>query len=231
MANEERDRLEGYRYNLPFFEHLHKELQNAAGMSRNPAGEDAPGEGDGHPGAETVPSGTARPERMLNPHTDNLLRRIEERIALLDKVRECSDDLVPLIGEEPPGMREELAALGESGYGNLTETLLRPGRATISVVIPVLNEERCITRCLDSIRGLADEIIVLDTGSTDGTVDLIRGDYPHVRIEFAEWQDDFAGIRNRLNDLAAGDWIFQLDADEALIGDGAELRAFLQSVR
>ncbi|MFD7525759.1 glycosyltransferase family 2 protein [Paenibacillus chitinolyticus] len=232
MTTMDRDWLNAYRYNLPFFENLHKELLHSTKESRNPGPEQAFEEprAQAEPGMPLPLTGPVHPAQPsgADGRAENLLRRVEERITLLEKVRECSDELGSLIGEEPPHMREELAALSGSEYAELLEDLLRPGRASISVVIPVFNEERCIARCLDSVHGLADEIIVLDTGSTDGTVDIIRGGYPHVRIEFAEWQDDFAEIRNRLNDLASGDWIFQLDADEALIGDGAELRAFLR---
>ena len=63
---------------------------------------------------------------------------------------------------------------------------------TISLIIP--NEEQSLGRCLDSVRGLGDEIVVVDTGSTDGTrqVAASRG----ARVFDFPWCEDFAAARN-----------------------------------
>lgn len=83
----------------------------------------------------------------------------------------------------------------------------------LSVVIITLNEERNIARCLRSIQGLADEIIVLDAFSTDRT-QAICEEFG-VRFIQREWAG-YSASKNYLNSLATSDYILSLDADEAL---------------
>jgi glycosyltransferase involved in cell wall biosynthesis len=66
--------------------------------------------------------------------------------------------------------------------------------------------------CLDSVRAIADEIIVVDTGSDDRTVAIAESF--GARIFHFEWQKDFSAAKNYCNSQATGDWILQLDADE-----------------
>jgi glycosyltransferase involved in cell wall biosynthesis len=95
-------------------------------------------------------------------------------------------------------------------------------RPKISLCMIVKNEAEDLPRCLESVREVADEIIVVDTGSTDGTVDVALGFGAHV-IHFP-WQNDFAQARNAGLEAASGDWILFLDADEALdAGDRGKL--------
>ncbi|MDT5046324.1 MAG: hypothetical protein QOG75_2177 [Mycobacterium sp.] len=68
--------------------------------------------------------------------------------------------------------------------------------------------------CLDSVAAIADEFIVIDTGSCDDTVDIARRF--GARVITAPWTDDFAAARNRYLDEAHGSWILSLDADERL---------------
>lgn len=83
--------------------------------------------------------------------------------------------------------------------------------ATLSVVIITKNEVDRLPRCLESVR-FADEIVVLDSGSTDGTVELARQYTDKVFIN-ADWQG-FGVQKNRALDMATGDWVLSLDADE-----------------
>jgi len=71
--------------------------------------------------------------------------------------------------------------------------------------------------CLASARDLADEIRVVDTGSTDATMEVAAAAGAIVIEE--PWQDDFSVARNRALEGATGDWVLSLDADERLIGD------------
>ncbi|MDT0124665.1 glycosyltransferase [Paenibacillus sp. RRE4] len=84
----------------------------------------------------------------------------------------------------------------------------------ISLCMIVKDEEEMLPRCLESVRGAVDEIIVVDTGSSDRSV-AIAQEYGASVVEF-EWCDDFAAARNAGLERASGDWILFLDADEAL---------------
>ena len=90
----------------------------------------------------------------------------------------------------------------------------------IAATLIVRNEARCISRCLDSIRPWVDRLLVLDTGSTDGTPELAR--QCGAEIHHFAWPDDFSLARNHALDLADADWHLILDADE-WIGAGGEL--------
>ncbi len=85
----------------------------------------------------------------------------------------------------------------------------------LSVCMIVKNEERNLARCLDSVRGLAGELIVVDTGSTDETP-RIAARYGAEVIPFDFTIVDFAAARNHAIARASGRWILMLDADETL---------------
>ncbi len=84
----------------------------------------------------------------------------------------------------------------------------------VSLCLIVRNEEQNLPACLGSVRDLVDEIIVLDTGSTDRTREIALGFGARV-FDFA-WVDDFSAARNESKRHATGEWIFWLDADERL---------------
>ncbi len=88
--------------------------------------------------------------------------------------------------------------------------LLNP--PTISFCIIAKNEEKMIEKCLTSIKNIADEIIVVDTGSTDETKKICEKF--DAKIIDLEWNDDFSEARNACLKEAKGDWILTLDADE-----------------
>lgn len=85
---------------------------------------------------------------------------------------------------------------------------------SISLCMIVKNEETVLARCLDSVVDLVDEIIVVDTGSTDRTVDIARS-YTD-RIFSFTWCDDFAAARNFSFEQAAMDYCLWLDADDVI---------------
>lgn len=76
------------------------------------------------------------------------------------------------------------------------------------------DEASNLPRCLESVRGVVDEIIVVDTGSTDATVEIATR--YGARVESSAWTGDFSASRNAALGYATGDWILVLDADEAL---------------
>ena len=86
---------------------------------------------------------------------------------------------------------------------------------TLSLCIIARNEEGNLGRAIRSFQGLADEVVVLDTGSTDGTIDLATS--LGARVVEWPWRDDFAAARNEVFSHARCEWVFLLDADEELI--------------
>jgi glycosyltransferase involved in cell wall biosynthesis len=92
----------------------------------------------------------------------------------------------------------------------------------LSLCMIVKNEERHLPRCLDSVRDLAGELIVVDTGSTDQTPRIAAG-YGAAVIPFDFTIVDFAAARNRAIARASGRWILMLDADETLDRAGAPM--------
>ena len=95
---------------------------------------------------------------------------------------------------------------------------------TISVCMIVKNEEAVLARCLDSLAGIADEIVIVDTGSTDGTKE-IAARYTDRIYDFV-WVDDFAAARNFAFSKATMDYIYSADADEVL--EENDRKKFLQ---
>lgn len=98
---------------------------------------------------------------------------------------------------------------------------------TLSIAMIVKNEEAHLGHCLASVEGLAEEVVVVDTGSTDRTREIARGHGAKV-VEFA-WCDDFSAARNESLKHCTGDWILILDADEAIDPvDHAAIRSFIK---
>lgn len=87
-------------------------------------------------------------------------------------------------------------------------------RPTLTVCVIAKNEESNIGAALASVQGVADELIVVDTGSTDRTIEIARAF--GAKIVHYPWNDDFSAARNAGIEAATGDWILMLDADETL---------------
>ncbi len=90
----------------------------------------------------------------------------------------------------------------------------------ISALAIVFNEEHNIREYLDNM-SFADEIVVVDSFSTDRTPDIIREEYPHVRF-YQRVFDDFSSQRNYTIDLAHNDWVAFFDADERVTQKGID---------
>lgn len=84
----------------------------------------------------------------------------------------------------------------------------------ISLCMIVKNEADNLNQCLKSVRGIADEIIVVDTGSTDSTLQIALSF--GAKVVHYTWNGDFAAARNAGLQQAHGQWILILDGDEEL---------------
>lgn len=95
----------------------------------------------------------------------------------------------------------------------------------ISCCVIAKNEEANISKCLSSLRPFSDQIVLIDTGSTDRTVE-IACQY-NAQIHKFNWIDDFSAARNFALEQAKGDWIIFIDADECIEADPIWLRETL----
>src|SRR5260221_1046082 len=95
--------------------------------------------------------------------------------------------------------------------GLCRSTFVKP-RLALSMI--VRNGGQDLPRCLESVRGVVDEIVIADTGSTDGSVDVARSfDATVINVS---WENDFAAARNAALHATRSDWVLVLDADEQL---------------
>ncbi|MEB3348942.1 MAG: glycosyltransferase [Cyanobacteriota bacterium] len=96
----------------------------------------------------------------------------------------------------------------------------------LSLSMIVRNEAGRIAACLASVADFVDEMVVLDTGSDDGTAAIAAA--CGARVHHAPWPGDFAPARNRALELVQGDWVLVLDADEQLLPEArAPLRQLM----
>jgi len=98
---------------------------------------------------------------------------------------------------------------------------------TVSLCMIVKNEEQYLAKCLRSVKPVVDEMIVVDTGSTDRTKEIARAF--GVKIYDFKWTDDFSEARNLSISKASGRWTFHLDADEVI--SSLDYEAFRKIIR
>ena len=148
------------------------------------------------------------------------------RVLGIDVQRQLSDNLERLsskmgrrsgfcvqIPKHPAADRSSVLAKSEAPTTRL-RLPVPPERPKISLCMIVRNEERNLHDCLDPLRGLVDEIIVVDTGSTDNTRTVARS--LGAQVHELPWSDSFAVARNASIEHASGEWIFVIDADERM---------------
>jgi glycosyltransferase involved in cell wall biosynthesis len=101
-------------------------------------------------------------------------------------------------------------------------------KQTVSCCMIVKNEEEFLEKCLSSIKDYVDELIIVDTGSTDSTVDIAKKFTD--KIYFHPWENSFSKARNQVLQYATSDWVFQIDGDEELMeGSGERIREAVQN--
>lgn len=93
-------------------------------------------------------------------------------------------------------------------------------RNEVSLCMIVKNEEEHLPRCLENIRNVVDEIIIVDTGSTDRTVEIAKS--YGAKVYYFKWNNNFSEARNESLKYATKDWILILDADDELQGEYKE---------
>ena len=128
-----------------------------------------------------------------------------------DEAMSRIEDALVLFGLDEGGLGAALAVREKIGPRRIEKT---PGKKTLSLCMIVKNEEKHLAGCLKSVRDVVDEMIVVDTGSTDKTVDIAR--VFGARVSEFPWTGDFSEARNRSLAGATGDWILVLDADEVI---------------
>lgn len=101
-------------------------------------------------------------------------------------------------------------------------------RCLLSVAMIVKDEEHNIRRALESIKDIVDEIIVVDTGSTDKTPEIVK-EYTD-KLYFHEWKDDFSEARNYSLKFPTCEWVMIFDADEEVKEDFKGIREFLENL-
>lgn len=114
------------------------------------------------------------------------------------------------------------ADIGYEDYSHLIELNVKleeyREKNRVSLVMMVKNEADIIVKCLENAEALVDEMVIVDTGSTDGTREKVRefAKYSQCEVVVKEypWEDNYSTPRNYGKYLATGDWILMLDADE-----------------
>jgi glycosyltransferase involved in cell wall biosynthesis len=125
----------------------------------------------------------------------------------------------------PPQVLRTLRELGPRAQRLAQKAVPATGQ-TVSLCMIVKDEEAMLPRSLAAVAAYVDELIVVDTGSSDRTIEIAESF--GAKILRHEWDGDFSAARNVGLDAATGDWLMYLDADEVLVdGEGERLRELL----
>jgi len=156
--------------------------------------------------------------RRLDPE----LPQVDRNLAELARRRRA--------GAPPPGAVPKALAVALAALGRRAERIAERARPvegmTLSLCMIVKDEEEMLPRCLGAVAEFVDEIVIVDTGSSDRTVEIAESF--GARVLHHAWTGSFADARNVSFDAASCDWTMYLDADEVLVAeDGPKLRALL----
>lgn len=109
------------------------------------------------------------------------------------------------------------------------ERILSLAHPRLSACLIVRDEAKNLPRCLAALKPWVDEIVVVDTGSEDETVDIARSF--GARVSHFVWCDDFSAARNASLEAASGDWLLVIDADEVMVLGEGELTLLRSALR
>lgn len=129
----------------------------------------------------------------------------------------CRAAMAAKIGVTDPVGSDALSRLAEIFSGQVSPDV----GIGLSACLIVKNEESQLARCLESLKGVADEIIVVDTGSTDRTLEIAK--QYGAKIGHFAWCEDFAKARNAALELATQPWCLWIDADEELTANSVNM--------
>jgi tetratricopeptide (TPR) repeat protein len=148
---------------------------------------------------------------LLDPALPHLKRNLDELGRRRREASQTGRSLKPLHATVP-ALASKARAIAKQA---------RPAaNLTLSLCMIVKDEEEMLPRCLAAAKAAVDEIVIVDTGSTDRTVEIARRFGAKV-IE-KEWTGSFSDARNVSFEAATGDWIIYLDADEVLVADDVQ---------
>jgi len=136
----------------------------------------------------------------------DILIRLESYLDALAQI----ESLVVRFGPDPQLLEAAKAFRAKVG----PVTIKKRKRPSLSLCMIVKNEEKYLPRCLESLKPLVDEMIIVDTGSSDATREI--AEVFGAKVFDFEWNNDFAAARNYSLKQASGDWILVMDADETI---------------
>lgn len=143
-------------------------------------------------------------QAMIGLKRGNMAKLCIERAALLDPsatwVNQALNDAI---------------SVGDGRDDNQVLKLIEFKPTTVSACILTRNSSRTIQQCIEALQNAVDEIIVVDTGSTDNTIQIVES--LGVHVHHFQWIDDFSAARNFAHSLATSDWVISVDSDEILV--------------
>ena len=151
--------------------------------------------------------------KRLDPQLDGLERNLQElAVRRLQRSSAVDARRCALRCRELARRALEIAARAQPAEG-----------MRLSLCMIVRDEQEMLPRCLTAVAAAVDEIVIVDTGSTDATIEIARSF--GARVIEHEWTGSFAEARNVSFDAASGDWLMYLDADEVLVARGRRAAA------
>ncbi len=148
--------------------------------------------------------------------------------ALLEECKNWSEKFHPQLMSLFSSEANKQSLNNPSSSSSLQNPVLQASQAMLSLCMIVKNEKKNLPACLQSVQGLGDELIIVDTGSDDGTQSIAQK-YGANLIQ-SQWENDFSKARNESLHHANGKWILWLDADDILLpADRDAIRKFVES--